>query len=263
MTGSVPLAAKAFDLGGRVALVTGASGGLGLHFARTLAGAGARVAMAARRQERLEANVAAIAGAGGEAVAVAMDVTEPESVERGVAEVTERFGGPATVVVNNSGVAASQTALDLDPAEWDRVMDTNVKGAWLVARAAAQRMVDAGVGGSVVNVASILGFRVAGRTAPYAASKAGLLHLTRSLALEWARHGIRVNALAPGYVETDLNREFFASDPGKALVARIPQRRLGRPEDLHGALLLLASDASAYMTGSALVIDGGHLQSSL
>jgi NAD(P)-dependent dehydrogenase (short-subunit alcohol dehydrogenase family) len=250
-----------FNLEGRVALVTGASGGLGLHFARTLADAGAKVALAARRKEQLEANVAAITGR--EAIAVAMDVTDPKSVERGVAEVAERFGGPATVVVNNSGITASETALDLDPADWDKVMDTNVKGAWLVARAAARRMIDAGVGGSVVNIASILGFRVAGRVAPYAASKAGLLHLTRALAFEWARHGIRVNALAPGYIETDLNRDFFASDPGKALIARIPQRRLGRPEDLDGALLLLASDASAYMTGSAIVVDGGHLQSTL
>lgn len=257
------MSATTFDLGGRVALVTGASGGLGLHFARTLAGAGARVALAARRREQLEANVATIAAARGEAAAVAMDVTDPESVARGVAEVAERFGAPATIVVNNSGITAAETALDLDPAAWDKVMDTNVKGAWLVARAAARRMIDAGVGGSVVNIASILGFRVAGRVAPYAASKAGLLHLTRALAFEWARYGIRVNALAPGYIETDLNRDFFASDPGKALIARIPQRRLGRPEDLDGALLLLASDASAYMTGSAIVVDGGHLQSTL
>jgi NAD(P)-dependent dehydrogenase (short-subunit alcohol dehydrogenase family) len=166
-------------------------------------------------------------------------------------KVAEGFGGPATIVVNNSGVTASHAALDLDPGDWDKVMDTNVKGAWLVARAAARRMIDAGVGGSVVNIASILGFRVAGRVAPYAASKAGLLHLTRALAFEWTRHGIRVNALAPGYIETDLNRDFFASDPGKALIARIPQRRLGRPEDLDGALLLLASNASAYMTGKS------------
>ena len=257
------MSAKTFDLGGRVALVTGASGGLGLHFARTLAGAGARVVLAARRKEQLEANVAAIVAARGEAAAVAMDVTDPASVDRGVAEVAERFGDPATVVVNNSGVTVFETALDLDPADWDKVMDTNVKGAWLVARAAARRMIDAGVGGSIVNIASILGFRVAGRVAPYAASKAALLHLTRALALEWARHRIRVNALAPGYVETELNRDFFASDAGKALIARIPQRRLGRPEDLDGALLLLASDASAYMTGGAVVVDGGHLHSTL
>jgi NAD(P)-dependent dehydrogenase (short-subunit alcohol dehydrogenase family) len=251
-----------FDLGGKVALVTGASGGLGLHFARTLSAAGAKVVLAARRKEQLEANAAAITAAGPEAIAVAMDVTDPESVERALAEIAERLG-PATIVINNSGVTASETALDLDPDDWDKVMDTNVKGAWLVARAAARRMIDAKLEGSIINIASILSFRVAGRVAPYAASKAGLLQLTRALGFEWARYGIRVNALAPGYIETDINRDFFVSDPGKALIARIPQRRLGRPEDLDGALLLLASDASAYMTGSAIVVDGGHLQSTL
>jgi NAD(P)-dependent dehydrogenase (short-subunit alcohol dehydrogenase family) len=155
------------------------------------------------------------------------------------------------------------TALDVDPDGWDRVMDTNVKGAWLVSRAAAKRMIEAKLEGSIVNIASILGFRVAGRVAPYAASKAGLVQLTRALAFEWARYGIRVNAIAPGYIETDINRDFFSSDPGKALIARIPQRRLGRPHELNGALLLLASDASSYMTGSAIVVDGGHLQSTL
>lgn len=250
-----------FDLSGKVALVTGASGGLGLHFARTLATAGARVVLAARRKEQLEANVAAIGGEDA-AMAVAMDVTDPTSVERGLVEAAGRFG-PATIVVNNSGVTVTQAALDLDPGEWDRIMDTNLKGAWLVARAAARQLIDAKLAGSIVNVASILGFRVAGHVAAYTASKAGLVQLTRALALEWARYRIRVNAIAPGYVETDLNRDFFASDVGKALVARIPQRRLGRLEDLDGPLLLLASDASAYMTGSAIVVDGGHLNSTL
>jgi NAD(P)-dependent dehydrogenase (short-subunit alcohol dehydrogenase family) len=249
-----------FDLSGKVALVTGASGGLGLHFARTLAAAGARVALAARRKEQLEANVATIGSE--HAIAVAMDVTDPESVGRGMAEIAQRFG-PATIVVNNSGVTATRAALDLDPEEWDRIMDTNLKGAWLVARAAARQLIDAKLAGSIINVASILGFRVAGHVAPYAASKAALVQLTRALALEWARYRIRVNAIAPGYIETDLNREFFGSDPGKALIARIPQRRLGRLEDLDGPLLLLAADASAYMTGSAIVVDGGHLQSTL
>jgi NAD(P)-dependent dehydrogenase (short-subunit alcohol dehydrogenase family) len=249
-----------FDLSGKMALVTGASGGLGLHFARTLAAAGARVALAARRKEQLEANVATIGSE--HAIAVAMDVTDPESVGRGMAEIAQRFG-PATIVVNNSGVTATRAALDLDPEEWDRIMDTNLKGAWLVARAAARQLIDAKLAGSIINVASILGFRVAGHAAPYAASKAALVQLTRALALEWARYRIRVNAIAPGYIETDLNREFFGSDPGKALIARIPQRRLGRLEDLDGPLLLLAADASAYMTGSAIVVDGGHLQSTL
>jgi NAD(P)-dependent dehydrogenase (short-subunit alcohol dehydrogenase family) len=251
-----------FDLSGKVALVTGASGGLGLHFARTLSGAGAKVALAARRADRLEANVATIKEARGEAVAVAMDVTEPESVERAVAEVVDRLG-PATIVVNNSGVASTQTALDLDPADWDRILDTNTKGAWLVARAAVRKLIEAGQSGSIINIASILGLRVAGRVAPYTTSKAALIQLTKALALEWARHRIRVNAIAPGYVETDLNRDFLTSDAGKAIAARIPQRRFGRPEDLDGALLLLASDASAYMTGSTIVADGGHLQSTL
>lgn len=252
--------ADRFDLTGKVALVTGASGGLGLHFAHTLAEAGAKVALAARRMEQLEANVAAI---GGDAsIAVAMDVTDPDSVDRGMAEVAERLG-PAGIVVNNSGVTATRSALDLAADEWDRIMDTNLKGAWLVARAAARRLIEARLPGSIINIASILGFRVAGHVAPYAASKAGLVQLTQALALEWARHRIRVNAIAPGYIETDLNRDFFASNPGKALIARIPQRRLGQIGDLDGALLLLASDASAYMTGSSIVVDGGHLQSSL
>ena len=252
--------ADRFDLTGKVALVTGASGGLGLHFAHTLAEAGAKVALAARRMEQLEANVAAI---GGDAsIAVAMDVTDPDSVDRGMAEVAERLG-PAGIIVNNSGVTATRSALDLAADEWDRIMDTNLKGAWLVARAAARRLIEARLPGSIINIASILGFRVAGHVAPYAASKAGLVQLTQALALEWARHRIRVNAIAPGYIETDLNRDFFASNPGKALIARIPQRRLGQIGDLDGALLLLASDASAYMTGSSIVVDGGHLQSSL
>jgi NAD(P)-dependent dehydrogenase (short-subunit alcohol dehydrogenase family) len=249
-----------FDLAGKVALVTGASGGLGCHFARTLAEAGARVALAARRKEQLEKNVAEIGA--DRAIAVALDVTDPASVERALAEVVEQLG-PATIVVNNSGVTATRSALDLDPDEWDRIMDTNLKGAWLVARAAARHLIDAKLPGSIVNIASILGFRVAGHVAGYTASKAALVQLTRALALEWARHRIRVNAIAPGYVETDLNRDFFASDAGKAMVARIPQRRLGRLEDLDGPLLLLASDASAYMTGSAIVVDGGHLHSTL
>lgn len=252
--------AVSFDLSGKVALVTGASGGLGLHFAQTLAAAGTKVALAARRKDQLEANVATIGS--DTAIAVAMDVTDPDSVGRGVAEVAQRLG-PPSIVVNNSGVTATRSALDLDAGEWDKIMDTNLRGAWLVARAAAKLLIEAKLAGSIINIASILGFRVAGHVAPYAASKAGLVQLTQALALEWARYRIRVNAIAPGYIETDLNRDFFASDLGKALVARIPQRRLGQIGDLDGALLLLASDASAYMTGSSIVVDGGHLQSTL
>ncbi|MCS7268875.1 MAG: glucose 1-dehydrogenase [Geminicoccaceae bacterium] len=250
------------DLSGKVALVTGASSGLGLHMARTLARAGAAVALAARRLERIEAEARALRAEGRRAVAVPLDVTDPRSVEEGLARARAALG-TVTVLVNNAGIAHTDRALELPPATFRSVLATNLEGAFLVAQAAARAMIEAKVGGSIVNVASILGFRVAGRVAAYAASKAGLVRLTEALALEWARFGIRVNALAPGYIETDLNREFFASEAGKAMIARVPQRRLGRMEDLDGPLLLLASDASAYMTGTTIVVDGGHLVSSL
>ncbi|MCS6879304.1 MAG: glucose 1-dehydrogenase [Geminicoccaceae bacterium] len=250
------------DLSGKVALVTGASSGLGLHMARTLARAGAAVALAARRLERIEAEARPLRAEGRRAVAVPLDVTDPRSVEEGLARARAALG-TVTVLVNNAGIAHTDRALELPPATFRSVLATNLEGAFLVAQAAARAMIEAKVGGSIVNVASILGFRVAGRVAAYAASKAGLVRLTEALALEWARFGIRVNALAPGYIETDLNREFFASEAGKAMIARVPQRRLGRMEDLDGPLLLLASDASAYMTGTTIVVDGGHLVSSL
>ncbi len=251
-----------FDVSSKTALVTGASSGLGAHFARTLAGAGASVVLAARRLERLQALSQQIESAGGSALAVAMDVTDADSVRAGF-DTASGVLGPVTIVVNNAGVASSAPALELRHADWDAVIDTNLKGAWLVTQEAARRLVAAGLGGSIINIASVLAFRVAGHTAPYAVSKAGLVQLTRVLALEWARYNIRVNAIAPGYIETDLNREFLASAAGQALVKRIPQRRAGTPEDLDGALLLLASEASRYMTGATLVIDGGQLQSTL
>ncbi len=250
------------DLSGKVALVTGASSGLGRHMAGVLARAGATVVLAARRLERIEAEAERLRAAGHRAVAVAMDVTDPASVEAGFGRAAEA-AGTVTVLVNNAGIAHTTRALDLDPATFHAVVATNLEGAFTVARTAARAMIDAGTGGSIVNIASILGLRVAGQVAAYAASKAALVQLTRALALEWARFAIRVNALAPGYVETELNRDFFATEAGKALIARIPQRRLGRLEDLDGPLLLLASDASAYVTGSVLVVDGGHLVSSL
>jgi NAD(P)-dependent dehydrogenase (short-subunit alcohol dehydrogenase family) len=178
-------------------------------------------------------------------------------------EQAARACGEIDVAVCNAGVATHKWALDLSGAEWRQVLDTNLTGSWHVAREAARRLVLAKRPGSIIMVTSILGHRVSGAVLPYTVSKAGLEQMTRALALEWARHGIRVNALAPGYVETDLNREFFASPAGQAMIKRIPQRRLGRAQDLDGALLLLASGASAYMTGSTLVVDGGHLQSTL
>lgn len=250
------------DLSDRPALITGASGGLGEHFARTLARHGAPVALAARRRERLEAVAESIEGDGGRAVVVEMDVTETASVADAMADA-ERMLGTLRVVVNNSGIADPVPVLNMQDETWDRVVNTNLSGAFKVAREGARRMVAAKQGGSIINIASILGLGVINGLSAYSASKAGLCHLTRAMALEFARYGIRVNAIAPGYIETDMNREFFASETGLAMIRRIPQRRLGKPEDLDGALLLLASSASDFMTGSTLVVDGGHLVSPL
>lgn len=246
------------DLAGKTALVTGASSGLGLHFAQVLAAQGAYVVLGARNLDAITAAAEDIRAAGGKAQAVKLDVTDKASVTSLFAEIPD-----ISVVINNAGIAPSAPAINLDELEFDQVIDTNLKGVLLVAQAAARQMRDRGAGGSIVNVASIIGLRPAGQLAAYATSKAAVVHLTKVLALEWARYGIRVNALCSGYIETPLNREFFATEAGQALVKRIPQRRLGRPEELDAPLLLLASDAGSYMTGTALVADGGHLISSL
>lgn len=253
---------ESFNLDGRIALVTGASSGLGHHFAAMLARAGATVVVAARRADRLAATVGAIEAAGGRALAVPLDVTDAASVHACFDAIEAKHRAP-DLIVNNAGAAVSRPLLEQTEADWDGVVDTNLKGAWLVAQEGARRLVAARQPGAIVNIASITGERVAGGVAPYCASKAGLIHLTRAMALELARHGIRVNALAPGYVETELNHDFLASAAGERLMARVPQRRFGRVEDLDGPLLLLASDAGRYMTGSVLAVDGGHLVSTL
>ncbi|WP_210483421.1 SDR family NAD(P)-dependent oxidoreductase [Microvirga antarctica] len=250
-----------FDLTGRRCLVTGASSGLGRHFAQVIARAGADVMVGARRAEALETLCDEIHREGGKARPLALDVTDQASVVAAVDDAVAQGG--LDILINNAGVTVTKSALELAESEWDQVLDTNLKGTFLMAQAAARAMKAYGRGGSIVNIASILGLRVAGHVPAYAASKAGVVHLTKAMALELARDGIRVNAICPGYMETDLNREFFQSEAGRALIRRIPQRRLGRPEELDGVLLLLCSEASSYITGSILAVDGGHLVSSL
>jgi 3-oxoacyl-[acyl-carrier protein] reductase len=245
-----------FDLSGRVALVTGASQGLGRRLAEVLAGRGAAVGLAARQTAKLAALERAIAEGGGRVASVALDVTDRDSIERAVGAVEDMLG-PIDVLINNAGVAVSKSVLEQTEADWDQVIGTNLKGAFFVAQTVAKRMVERG-GGNIVNIASVLALGVMGHLAPYAASKGGLWQLTKTMALELARHDVRVNALAPGYIVTEINREFLETT-GERLRKRIPQRRFGTPEDLDGALLLLASDASRYMTGSIIVLDGGLL----
>jgi len=251
-----------FEIDGKHVLVTGGSSGFGRHFARLLASKRANVTLAARRADALAAEVAEIGGSGGKAQGVVLDVTIADRIDDALKKAEATFG-PIHAVVNNAGVTATKPALDQDERAWDSVVDTNLKGVWLVAQAAARRMIDNKVKGSIVNIASILGLRVAGAIAPYAVSKAGVIQMTKALALEWARYGIRVNALAPGYFATELNDDFFESENGKALIKRVPQRRLGQLRELDGPLLLLISDAGSFMTGSVVVVDGGHLVSGL
>jgi len=251
-----------FDLSGRTALITGASSGLGRHFATTLSKAGARVVLAARRREKLEEILTEIRNQGATAMAASLDVTCAESVKLCLDQIEAEWG-TVDLVINNAGVTSTNALLEHSENDWDSVLDTNLKGAWLVGQESARRLKDSGKPGSIVNIASIIGERVAGGVAPYAASKAGLIHLTKCMALELARFHIRVNALAPGYIETDLNKDFLASEAGQNLMKRIPQRRFAGPEELDGPLLLLASEAGSFMTGSVVAADGGHLVSSL
>jgi NAD(P)-dependent dehydrogenase (short-subunit alcohol dehydrogenase family) len=255
--------ASLFRLDGRRVLVTGASSGLGQRFALTLAQAGAEVVVAARRADKLTDLLAKIESLSGRGIAVSLDVTSAASVAACFDEIQRRTGGPADIVINNAGVTVTKPVLQHTEEDWDSVVGTNLKGGWMVAQEAARRLVAANKAGSLINIASILGERVAGGVAPYAVSKAGLVQATKALALELARYNIRVNAILPGYVTTDLNRAFLESEAGEKLRARIPTRRFGRLEDLDGPLLLLASDAGRHMTGAVLAVDGGHLVSGL
>ncbi|MEQ8184036.1 SDR family NAD(P)-dependent oxidoreductase [Marinobacter salarius] len=250
-----------FSLSGKRVLVTGASSGLGRHFAKTLAKAGAQVIVGARRVDRLQELVADIRSEGGAALALPLDVASRASVVDCLDELCRQYGG-LDVVVNNAGVSDTKAALEYTDDDWDSIVQTNLKGAWIVAQESARRMAQSD-GGSIVNVTSILANRLAGGVGPYCAAKAGLAHLTRSLALELARHNVRVNSLAPGYVMTEINQDFLESEAGERLKKRIPARKFCQVQDLDGALLLLASDAGRAMTGSEIVVDNGHTCSGL
>ena len=246
-----------YRLDGQVALITGASRGLGRHFAKTLSKAGAKIAACGRSEDLLQELVNEITGDGGSACSFPMDVTSSDDVIATVKSVVEVLGG-INILVNNAGIAVTKPALEVDEADWDRVVDTNLKGVWLMAHSVAKAMVANGTGGKIINIASVASTTVLGQVSSYCASKAGVSQLTRALAVEWARHGIQVNAIAPGYIRTDMNRAFFDSPDGHRVIQRIPQRRIGDPEDLDGILMLLASDAAGFMTGSIILVDGGH-----
>lgn len=245
-----------FNLAGKTALITGGGTGLGRHFAKVLSEAGATVILCARRVEKLQQTADEITGAGGKAFCYPMDVTDAASIAAAFEQAASH--GVVSILVNNAGTVAEPSLLRLDEETWDGVQATNLKGAWMVAKEGVSRMVAAEEAGTVINIASILGTAVQKGTGPYSASKAALLHLTKNMAVEWARYGVRVNSIAPGYYATDMAEEFLESQAGQTMLKRIPQRRLGNVEDLSGAILLLSSSASAYMTGSCITVDGGH-----
>ncbi len=246
---------QTFALDGRVALITGASSGIGAHFAATLARAGCALALAARRREKLESLAATL---GGQVLPVVMDVNDRQSVESAFAQIIARFGR-VDVLVNNAGIAAPQKFLEMSEQAWSRVLDTNLSAVWRVGQVAARQMVTQKTGGAIVNIASVLGLMVQHGQANYSASKAGVIQLTKTMALELGRKGVRVNALAPGYFATEMNREFLHSERGQEYIANLLPQRAGNLTELDGALLLLAGDAGSYINGSTLIVDGGTI----
>jgi len=241
------------DLGGQTALITGASSGLGTSFAQFLSKAGATVVLAARRGEKC---AEAAENIDGKTLAVTLDVTDSKSIEDAL-NVTEEEFGPVSILVNNAGIVIDQPLIDTSEADWKRVMDTNLTGCWLMTQAVSKRMISKNVKGRIVNISSILGSTPTNQVHAYSSSKAGINQLTRTSALELSRYGISVNAIAPGYIETDLNRKFLNSTKGKLITKRIPQRRFGQLDDLEGPIILLTSPAGAYITGQIITVDGG------
>ena len=252
------------DLSGRVAFVTGASSGLGAQFARTLSQAGAAVVLAARRVERLKTLRAEIEAAGGDAHVVELDVTEPGSIAAAVAHAETEMG-TIDILVNNSGVSTTQKLVDVTPEDYDFVMDTNTRGAFFVAQAVGRRMIARAkgaapgtfIGGRIVNVASMAGLRVLGQIGVYAMSKAAVIHMTKAMALEWGRYGINVNALCPGYIDTEINHHHWQTEAGQKLVNMLPRKRVGHPQDLDAVLMMLCSNQSHFVNGAVIAADDG------
>lgn len=252
------ISGETFKISHRRALVTGASSGLGEHFAKVLAAAGVEVVLAARRVDKLRAVAEEITSAGGSAHCIEMDVGSSESVTNAFSNIEEIAGGVCDILINNAGIVDGGWFYDASEEEWSNVINTNLLGVWRVAKSAARAMQNAKQPGAIVNLASITGLRPFYFSSAYGTSKAAVNHLTRLMALELSRHKIRVNALAPGYLVTPLNREYLLSEDGEKMKRRIAMRRFADHHELNGALLLLVSDAGSYITGSTIVVDGGH-----
>ncbi len=252
------------DLAGRVALVTGASSGLGAQFARTLAAAGAGVVLAARRIERLKTLRAEIEAAGGDAHVVGLDVTDTDSIRAAIAHAETEMG-TIDILVNNSGVGTTQKLTDVTPEDYDHVMNTNTRGAFFVAQEVAKRMIARSqgaapgtfTGGRIVNIASVAGLRAGGKIGVYAMSKAAVIHMTKVMALEWGRYGINVNALCPGYIDTEINHHVWQTEAGQKLVQTLPRKRVGKPADLDVALMMLCANESHFVNGAVISADDG------
>ncbi|HEU4459618.1 MAG TPA: SDR family oxidoreductase [Methylibium sp.] len=254
----------AIDLSGRVALVTGASSGLGAQFARTLSAAGAAVVLAGRRIERLKTLRAEIEGAGGDAHVVGLDVTDPQSIVAAVAHA-ETECGAIDILVNNSGVSTTQRLTEVSPEDYNYVMNTNTRGAFFVAQAVGKRMIARAkgaapgtfTGGRIVNIASMAGLKVLGQIGVYCMSKAAVVHMTRAMALEWGRYGINVNAICPGYIDTEINHHHWDTEQGRKLIEMLPRKRIGQPQDLDTTLLMLCAKESHFINGAVIQADDG------
>jgi NAD(P)-dependent dehydrogenase (short-subunit alcohol dehydrogenase family) len=260
-TGVIPgnfVMSDLFDVSKEIILITGASQGLGRQFARVLSAHGAAVVLTARQTAKLKSLEEEIKGKGGRAAAMQMDVTDTASIAKAIDGVEAAFG-PVSVLINNAGIAIEKLATEQTEADWDAVINANLKGAYFLATEMARRMIARKQEGNIVNIASVLGQSVTKFLSPYTISKAGIIQATKAMALELAGNRIRVNALAPGYIDTEMNHEFWSTPSGEKLTKRIPQRRVGAESDLDGAIMLLASSASRYMTGSVVTVDGGFL----